>query len=132
MSASFHPIDHSHEYYFQEGCHILELLNTPDDPALSIARARVAPGEITRWHRLRDTTERYVIQHGQGSVDAGELRGQPVGPGDMVCIAAGEDQRIRNTGDEDLVFLAICTPRFRAENYEDREAERTGTDVAGT
>jgi hypothetical protein len=35
------------EYFFAEGCHILELSNTPEDPDVSIARARVAPGVIT-------------------------------------------------------------------------------------
>jgi mannose-6-phosphate isomerase-like protein (cupin superfamily) len=28
-------------------------------------------------------------------------------------------QRVTNTGEEDLVFLAICTPRFRPENYRE-------------
>ena len=46
------------EYYFAEGCFINELSNTAQDPAVSIARARVAPGVTTRWHRLRDTIER--------------------------------------------------------------------------
>ena len=30
-------------------------------------------------------------------------------------------QRIANTGDEDLIFLALCTPRFRENAYEDIE-----------
>jgi len=30
-------------------------------------------------------------------------------------------QRITNVGDSDLVFLAICTPRFRPEAYEEVE-----------
>jgi len=46
------------EYYFEEGCFIHELSNDPDDPEVSIARARVAPGQITRWHYLRETSER--------------------------------------------------------------------------
>ena len=40
------------EYWFEEGCFITEWLNTPDDPSLSIARARVTPGVTTRLHRL--------------------------------------------------------------------------------
>jgi mannose-6-phosphate isomerase-like protein (cupin superfamily) len=28
-------------------------------------------------------------------------------------------QRITNTGTEALVFLAICTPRFSSDDYED-------------
>jgi len=35
------------EYYFQERCHIAELLNSSDCPGVSIARARVEPGVTT-------------------------------------------------------------------------------------
>lgn len=40
----------------------------------------------------------------------------------MVVIPPDTDQRIANTGTSDLVFLAICTPRFREEAYQDTEA----------
>lgn len=30
-------------------------------------------------------------------------------------------QRIANLGDGDLVFLALCTPRFVSEAYQDAE-----------
>jgi hypothetical protein len=49
------------EYYTEERCYITELSNTPNDPDVSIARARVLPGVTTRWHRLRATTERYLM-----------------------------------------------------------------------
>ena len=90
--------DETDETFIDEGCHILELSNTAHDPALSIARARVAPGVTTRLH-------------GQPPVD--------VSSGDVVLIPPGCPQRIRNTGSEDLVFLAICTPRFTVSAYED-------------
>jgi hypothetical protein len=54
-------IPESREYYFDEGCHILEMSNSPDDPEVSIARARVEPGVTTRLHRLTKTTERYIF-----------------------------------------------------------------------
>lgn len=111
------------EYFFEEGCHILEIGNSPEDPDVSVARARVEPGMKTRWHCLRDTTERYVIVCGQGLVDIGELGPRPVGPGDFALIPAGVRQRITNTGSRDLVFLAICSPRFQPGNYEDLELE---------
>jgi mannose-6-phosphate isomerase-like protein (cupin superfamily) len=109
------------EYYFVEGCYINELLNAPDDTAVSIARARVAPGVATRWHRLRDIVERYVIVAGRGRVEIGDLPGEEVRAGAVVLIPPLCRQRIINTGDEDLVFLAICSPRFRPEAYEDIE-----------
>ncbi len=107
------------EYFFAEGCHILELSNSPADPALSIARARVAPGVTTRWHRLRDTAERYCILSGRGVVEVGDLPPTPVGPGDVVHIPPGTRQRIHNPGPEELVFLALCTPRFTPAAYQD-------------
>jgi mannose-6-phosphate isomerase-like protein (cupin superfamily) len=107
------------EFFTSEGCFIAELSNTPDDPAVSIARARVAPGVTTRWHRVRDTAERYVILEGKGRVEVGGLDPRDVGPGDVVLIPPACRQRIANVGDRDLIFLAICSPRFRSEAYEE-------------
>lgn len=104
-----------------EGCRILECSNSSDDPDCSIARAAVAPGTTTRWHRLRDTTERYVILQGRGRVEVGDLAPRAVGPGDVVLIPPLCRQRIANIENEELVLLAICTPRFRQECYEDIE-----------
>jgi mannose-6-phosphate isomerase-like protein (cupin superfamily) len=109
------------EYWTAERCHVNELSNTADDPDASIARARVAPGVVTRWHRLSGTAERYVILEGRGRVEVGDLPPQAVGPGDVVLIPPGCRQRIANIGTGDLVFLAVCTPRFRPEAYEDIE-----------
>lgn len=106
------------EYLTEEGCWILELSNDPDDPAVSIARARVTPGEATQWHKVVGIEERYVILEGSGCVEVGELAPTPVGPGQIVRIPAGERQRIANTGKEDLVFLCICTPRFEQAYYQ--------------
>jgi mannose-6-phosphate isomerase-like protein (cupin superfamily) len=109
----------SAEFYIDEGCFINELSNSDTDPEVSIARARVLPGATTRWHRLAGTAERYVLLSGTGRVEIGRLPAQDVGPGDVVLIPPGSRQRITNLGREDLVFLAICTPRFRPEAYED-------------
>jgi mannose-6-phosphate isomerase-like protein (cupin superfamily) len=109
------------EFYIDEGCFIVELSNTPDDPAASIARARVPRGVTTRWHRVKETVERYVILEGKGRAEVGELPPREVGPGDVVLIPASCRQRIANLGDKDLIFLAICTPRFRPEAYQDAE-----------
>ena len=109
------------EFYTSEGCFITEWSNTPDDPAVSIARARVPPGVTTRWHRLAGITERYVILEGTGRAYVGTNPPRDVGPGDVVRIAPACAQRISNTGARDLVFLAICTPRFIPQAYEELE-----------
>ncbi|MEZ5534003.1 MAG: cupin domain-containing protein [Thiolinea sp.] len=113
------------EYYFHEGCHILELSNSPADENASIARARVEPGQTTRWHRLHNTTERYVILQGEGLVEVSDLAPAPVYPGNVVIIPPMQPQRITNTGTADLIFLAICTPRFKPDCYEDTENTET-------
>lgn len=107
------------EHLIREGCYVLELSNSADDPEVSIARARVPPGVTTRWHRLRGTVERYVVLEGHGSVEVGEMPAEAVGPGDVVIIPAGCRQRITNTGARDLIFLAICSPRFVPAAYEE-------------
>jgi len=118
MKEEIRRADPHAEFDTFERCAINELSNSESDPAVSIARARVRPGITTRWHRLRDTAERYVILDGRGVVEAGDLPPQAVGPGDVVLIPPGCRQRIANRGPTDLVFLAICTPRFRADAYE--------------
>lgn len=105
------------ERYFREGCFIAELSNSESDPECSVARARVEPGVTTRWHELDGIAERYVILEGAGRVELGDLPPTDVGPGDVVLIPRGCPQRITNTGGSDLLFLAICTPRFRTEAY---------------
>jgi mannose-6-phosphate isomerase-like protein (cupin superfamily) len=113
--------EESVEYVTEERCFILELANDNHDPKASIARARVTPGVTTVQHRVRATEERYVIIGGQGIAEIGGLEPQRVGPGDVVRIPAGRPQRITNIGNEDLVFLCICTPRFEWRNYESLE-----------
>ena len=109
------------EYYFDEGCFILELSNSPADPNMSIARARVKAGVTTKLHRLKGVVERYVILSGNGKVEVAECEPQQVSVGDVVVIPSLCPQRITNIGTEDLVFLAICTPRFTQKIYENME-----------
>lgn len=114
---SISRFDATSEFYSPERCHIVEIHNTADDAECSVARARVAPGVTTQLHHLKGTIERYVILEGQGTVEVDGNPPEPVAPLDVVCIPEGLSQRIKNTGDVDLVFLCICTPRFEKENY---------------
>ena len=118
MDATIKHQDLEQEFYFPEGCYITEVSNSCDDPDLSIARARVLPGVTTKWHRLKNTAERYVILSGEGRVEVGDLPPETVRPGDTVIIPPLCRQRIANIGSEALVFLAICTPRFSHEVYD--------------
>lgn len=122
LKAAINAYDATAEYYFQEGCFINELANSGSDPDVSIARARVAVGGVTRWHFLKGTTERYVVLRGSGLVEVEGLASQVVSAGDVVIIPPDARQRIANTGEVDLEFLAICSPRFLPDNYVDAEA----------
>ncbi len=125
MQAAIKHQNLSNEFYTAEKCYITELSNTPEDPDASIARARVEPGVTTRWHWLKGTVERYYIVNGRGRVEVGELPPQEVSAGDIVLIPPKCRQRITNIGSQDLVFLAICTPRFSNDVYEDIEDNPT-------
>tara|TARA_R110000772_G_scaffold47928_11_gene109368 strand:- start:1371 stop:1727 length:357 start_codon:yes stop_codon:yes gene_type:complete len=109
--------DKPSEYYFREGCFITELSNSDEDPELSVAHVRVEPGETTRWHKLLGITERYLILSGKGSVEVGSNEARVVQVKDIVLIPPDVRQRITNIGEEDLIFLALCTPRFEEINY---------------
>jgi len=121
MKAAIKHQTLSDEFFTSEKCYITELSNTSDDPDASIARARVAPGVTTNWHRLNNITERYYIVSGKARVEIGELPPHDVNPGDVVLIPPMCRQRITNTGSDDLIFLAVCTPRFSDSAYEDLE-----------
>ena len=115
--------DESSEYFFEEGCYILELSNSDKDSNLSVARARLSPNTQTKLHKLNKTIERYIILQGQGDVMLGnsemECSVKNVKSNDVVIIPENHPQAIKNTGDSDLIFLVICTPRFKVENYSE-------------
>ena len=120
MKATIKKKNNNKEFYTDEQCYIIELSNTADDPDSSIAQARVKTGITTRWHRLKGITERYCIISGSGRMELGNLEPQNVSAGDIVLIPPMCRQRITNIGTDDLIFLAICTPRFINEAYEDK------------
>ncbi len=111
------------EFETDERCHISEVANDPGDEFVSIARARVEPGVTTAWHKLDRISERYIIVSGQGQVEIDELEPIEVLQGDVVRIPANIPQRIINTGQDDLVFFAVCAPPFQQGSYVNLEQE---------
>jgi mannose-6-phosphate isomerase-like protein (cupin superfamily) len=108
------------ETWTEERCFIVERWNDTKDPQVSLARARVPAGVTTARHSL-SVDERYLIEQGRGRIEVGGLEAE-VGPGDVVLIPRDTLQRVENLGDDDLVFLCICTPRFEPGCYEDHES----------
>jgi len=108
------------EVWTDERCYIAELVNDPDWPEFSLARCRVEPGVTTQRHALT-VHEVYVVREGNGLMYLGDEEPFAVGPGDTVTIPKQVPQRIDNTGDKDLVFECLCSPRFWQECYTSLE-----------
>ena len=108
------------EAWTSERCFITELVNDAAWAAFSLARCRVEPGVTTELHTL-SVLEFYIIEHGQGRMRVGDEPPFDVGPGDTVTIPQQAPQRIANTGNDDLVFLCLCTPRFLPDCYTSLE-----------
>ena len=82
----------------------------------SLAHAVVAPGQASRPHRLR-TSEVYYVLSGEGIMHVGD-EAAAVRPGHTVYIPPGATQWIENTSGDDLAFLCIVDPAWRAEDEE--------------
>lgn len=121
MKARIFRPDESSEMLTEERCHILEIINAKEFAAMSLARARVEPGIMTALHVLRDTDEIYYVIQGEGRMEIDGMDEGRVRPGDAIVIQKGQSQRIMNTGDGDLIFLCLCSPRFTPDAYVDLE-----------
>lgn len=108
------------EVWTVERCFITELLNSADQPEVSLARTRVEPGMTTQLHQLC-VDEWYVIESGEGLMRVGDDLPVRVGAGDTVTIPKHTPQQITNSGREDLLFLCVCTPKFSQECYTSLE-----------
>lgn len=70
------------------------------------ARIVLAPGSSIGWHIHEHETEPYYILSGTGKFIEKD-RATDVTAGDVCIIAPGEGHSIENTGDGDLVFMAL-------------------------
>jgi len=99
---------------------ILRELLHPDKADLSlrydVPQAPVKPGEVSVPHKL-ETSEVYYILEGKGKMYVNEETAEVTG-GQAVYIPPFSIQYIRNTGDNDLKFLCIVDPAWRAEDEE--------------
>lgn len=96
-----------------------ELLHPSKQPlklGYSLSHATVEPGVRSLSHRLR-TSEVYYILSGQGEIHIDD-ESQAVAAGHTIYIPPGATQFIANTGTENLAFLCIVDPAWRAEDEE--------------
>lgn len=82
----------------------------------SIAWAKVKPGEITHLHKLK-SAEVYYILEGKGEMFIDDERAK-VAANQAIYVPPKAAQKIKNTGQSDLVFLCIVDPAWRPENEE--------------
>jgi len=108
-----------------DGTEICELLH-PDREEVeveklflgySLAHARLGPGEASRPHRLKTSSEVYLILEGRGRMKIDGESAQ-VGSGMAIYIPPGSMQHIENLGDGILVFLCLVYPPWREEDEE--------------
>jgi mannose-6-phosphate isomerase-like protein (cupin superfamily) len=105
------------EIIANDGCRLRELLHPERDAVelpYSLAIANVEPGKATYRHLLRQTEVYYILQ-GIGRMHIGE-ESRELNEGDSVVIPKQSAQWIENIGENNLVFAAIVSPPWRAED----------------
>lgn len=107
------------ERFFAERLYAAEYINDEAIADFSLARCRVEPGVTTQLHSL-SVDEWYVIESGEGRMEL-DSQHKDIKSGAIVQIPKGIDQRISNTGTEDLIFFCVCIPRFTPETYSTDE-----------
>ena len=105
------------EIIANDGCRLRELLHPERDPAAisySFAIAYVEPEKSTYRHYLRQSEVYYILQ-GIGRMHVGNET-QEVQVGDAIYIPKETEQWIENIGENVLVFAALVSPPWRAED----------------
>lgn len=98
-------------------CRLRELIHPEHDGVAvgySLAHAVVAPGQRTLRHHLEGASELYYLISGSGRMHIDD-EVQEVEAGDTILIPPGAVQFLENTGDEEIVFLALVEPAWRAD-----------------
>lgn len=100
-----------------DNCILRELLSSTNDKVesrYSLAWAKVPVGKTTLKHAMK-TTEVYLILKGRGKMHVND-EAEEVGVHDTIYIPPNAVQCIENTGDEELEFICIVDPAWRAED----------------
>lgn len=87
------------------------------DLPYSIAHATLLPGAASLPHRLRKSSEVYIILEGEGLMHI-ESEVQAIHAGQTVLIPPGSWQHLQNTGEKAMKFLCIVHPFWRAGDEE--------------
>jgi mannose-6-phosphate isomerase-like protein (cupin superfamily) len=97
---------------------IKELLSPLKDSVAthySVALARMPRGEKNLPHRLKTSSELFIVIEGRGVVHVEDEAAQ-ISAGAIIYVPPGGLQWMENTGDSDLVFYCIVDPPWKAED----------------
>jgi mannose-6-phosphate isomerase-like protein (cupin superfamily) len=103
----------------KDGSLIRELLHPSmhGNAKQSLAEAVVAAGKKTQLHQHAQTEELYHITAGKGEMTLADETFKVI-RGDTVCIPPGTPHCIKNTSEEELVFLCCCAPAYSHDDTQ--------------
>ena len=81
----------------------------------SLMEVALAAGSGTPSHYHREAEETLYFLRGIGAVTVGPRTFQVI-PEQAVFIPAAIPHQIRNTGDKEMVYLAVCQPAWSSED----------------
>ena len=81
----------------------------------SVAHILIPPGKASLLHFHPEAEESYYILSGKAHIRIGE-EDTTISAGQIVLIPPGNLHQIRNIGEVDLEFLAICVPAWEPSN----------------
>ena len=111
--------------------HILLRTGKFDSRNLLVAWTVLSPHSQQRGHAHVGSEQAYVFIRGNGRMQV-EEEVQYVGQGEMVYVPPGKRHFIVNTGDENLVFIAVASPPFPVERlFADGGHRETERELAG-
>jgi mannose-6-phosphate isomerase-like protein (cupin superfamily) len=98
---------------------IRELLHPNQHGAIpmSLAEAIIPAGVTTSLHKHHTSTEYYHVTQGRGEMRLGEQLFD-IAAGDSVCIQAGQEHQVKNSGATELVILCVCNPPYDHDDTE--------------
>jgi mannose-6-phosphate isomerase-like protein (cupin superfamily) len=104
------------EIIARDGTRLKELLSPLQDKVdigYSLALAKVLMGETSLDHQLKSSEVYYILQ-GEGKMYLND-KVEKVSSGQLIYIPPHAQQKIKNTGSRDLIFLCIVDPPWRAD-----------------
>jgi len=100
-------------YQTKDGSLIRAIMDLSNSPVknLSLAQATVSSGSRTYPHLHTRSEEIYYLLQGKGKIRI-EGESREVARFDAILIPPGARHYIENIGQEDLIFLCLCSPPY--------------------